>query len=390
MKPKIAIFLYSLAGGGAERVVSILLQNLSTTHNITLVLMNQTIVYDIPKNIPIYLLESSSPDESGILKLLKLPFLAWKYQRFCTQSGITVSFSLMNRPNYINILSKLFGNSAGIIISERGTPSRQYAAQSLQGRINRFLIRHLYPKADLITTNSLGNSEDLKHTFCIKKPISVLYNLFDIEAIQNSIKTSFKQNKYTFTLITVGRLDEGKNHLLLLEALSKLNRTDMKLIIIGEGPLKNRLHSAIKKHRLETQVELIGFINNPFAYLAQADIFLFASRHEGFPNVIVEALACRCAVISTDCPSGPREILAPGTSLDVPLKNAVEYAEYGVLTPVDNGEQMANALQTLLDNPSLLQNYREKSILRAKDFDKTVQLPLYENLLNSTCARDSF
>lgn len=382
MKPKISIFLYSLAGGGAERVVSILLQNLSETHDITLVLMNPTIVYDIPKNIPVYSLECSQPDESGMLKLLKLPLLAWKYNRFCAKHRITVSFSLMNRPNYINVLSKFFGNTAKIIISERGTPSRQYSKSSFQGWINRFLIRFLYPKADLITTNSLGNSLDLKRTFHIKNPIRVLYNLFDIQAIQHSLAYPTQKNSRPFTLITIGRLDEGKNHHLLLEALSKLNRKDVQLVIIGKGPQKSRLLASIKEHRLEGQVELAGFISTPFPYLAQSDIFLFASRYEGFPNVLVEALASGCAVISTDCLSGPREILAPGTPLDTLVNNRIEYAEYGILTPVDDVNLMTQALQTLLDNPLLLQSYREKSILRAKDFDKTGQLYQYENLLN--------
>ncbi len=377
MKPKIAIFLYSLAGGGAERVVSILLQNLSDQYDITLILMNATIIYDIPKNIPIHLLESSLPNESSILKFLKLPILGWKYSRFCTRYHITVSFSLMNRPNYINVLSKFFGNTAKIIISERGTPSRQYVKSSLQGWINHFLIQWLYQKADLITTNSSGNSQDLKYSFNISKPIIILYNLFDIQAILHSCHLRTPPKNNYFHLITVGRLDKEKNQLLLIETLARLNRKDVKLTVIGTGPLKDQLAKAVIKFDLQTQVEFIGFIDNPFPYLMQSDIFLFASRQEGFPNVLVEALACGCAVISTDCQSGPREILAPETPFEITIDKEIEYAQYGILTPVNNLDLMTQALNTLLDNPNLLANYRQKAIVRAKNFDKSIQLPKY-------------
>lgn len=377
MKPKIAIFLYSLAGGGAERVVSILLQNLSKTHNITLVLMNPTIVYDIPKNIPVYLLESSSPDESGILKLLKLPFLAWKYSRFCIQSGITVSFSLMNRPNYINVLSKFFGNAAKIIISERGTPSRQYATQSLQGWINRVLIRWLYPKANLITTNSQGNRLDLENNFQISKPIHVLYNLFDLPAHPANTHSG------SITLISIGRLDEGKNHVMLLEALTKIEQDNIHLIIAGDGPLRKHLETIIADFGLTEKVTLTGFINNPFDYLVNADIFLFASRHEGFPNVVVEAMSCGCAVISTDCRSGPREILSPNTSVETMLIDTIEYAPYGVLVPIDSAELMSMALQRLLKDPVLLHHYREQGIRRTQAFKSHTLLPNYAYLFET-------
>jgi N-acetylgalactosamine-N,N'-diacetylbacillosaminyl-diphospho-undecaprenol 4-alpha-N-acetylgalactosaminyltransferase len=208
-----------------------------------------------------------------------------------------------------------------------------------------------------------------------------LYNLFDIEAIQNSLECPLQKSNPPFTLVTVGRLDEGKNHYLLLEALYKLNRKDVKLIIIGDGPLKSQLAMAIKKFRLEQQVELAGFIKNPFTCLANADIFLFASRHEGFPNVLVEALASGCAIISTDCPSGPREILAPESPISKQLSNEIECAEYGILIPVDNADLMAQTLNTLINNPNLLENYRQKALLRAKDFDKSIHLPQYERIL---------
>ena len=109
MKKKLSILTYSLASGGAERVVSILLEALKDDFDIHLVLMNDTIFYTIPKGIKVAYLEQSDARESGVLKLLKLPYLAFKYKRFCQKNEIAISLSFMNRPNYINTMAKLLG-----------------------------------------------------------------------------------------------------------------------------------------------------------------------------------------------------------------------------------------------------------------------------------------
>ena len=165
-KKRLSILIYSLASGGAERVVSILLNELPNKYDITLVLMKNKIEYDIPKEIKIAFLEDSDPYESGIAKLLKLPYLGFRYKRFCKENQITVSLSFMNRPNYINIFAKLFGNRARTIISERAMPSLQHKV-GIQGKINRFLIKQLYPYSDVVTANSMGNSLDLRDNFGI-------------------------------------------------------------------------------------------------------------------------------------------------------------------------------------------------------------------------------
>jgi len=373
MKKNLSILIYSLASGGAERVVSILLNELKDKYNITLVLMNDTIFYDIPKNLQIICLENSNPNESGIKKLLKLPLLAWKY-RNVNKSDISLSF--MNRPNYVNIIAKLMGMKSKVIISERAMPSIQHKS-GLQGLLNRFLIQYLYNKSDLVIANSRGNAIDLINNFNIKK-VETVYNPCDIEEILEQSKENIELNYNGFIFVTVGRLDNGKNHKLIVEAMQHINA---KLYIVGDGELKKNLELTIENLELQDKVFLLGRQKNPYKYLAKADCFVFSSNHEGFPNVLLEALACSLPIISTDCKSGPREILAPRSVSSRQLKDEIEISDYGILTPINNRKMMIKAMKLIIDNQELRVKYSSKALQRAKEFDKNKIIKEWISLL---------
>jgi len=381
MKKKLSILIYSLAGGGAERVVSVLLNALKDEYNITLVLMNETIVYKIPENIHIYYLEKSKACEHGMLKLFKLPYLGWKYKNFCKQNNIDISLAFSNRPSYISILAKSFGSISKTIISERSTPSKIYRKRNFLSIINKWLIKNLYPKADNIITNSYGNSEDLTKNFRIDESLlHTIYNPFDLDDIsilsqKQVVDVSFD----VFTYITVGRLDEGKNHQLLIEVFSQLENKKTQLLILGEGKLYKTLERQIKILKLETRVFLLGFCPNPYKYMAKADVFVFSSNYEGFPNVLVEALACGLPIISTDCLSGPSEILSDERSIHI--ENMVK-KEYGILVPINNVQLFKDAVQLLIDDPTLFVYYKIKSKDRAKIFNKNKIIEKYIELLS--------
>ena len=375
----IALLIYSMSGGGAERVVSYLLPFLTRQgYVVHLVLMNDTISYSIPKEVEIHYLEKSKPNENGFFKLLKLPILAFKYAKLLKRLKITHSFSLLTRPNYINVLARNFANaSTKTIISERAHPSLQYGYGDAQSKINNRLIKKLYPKADFIIGNSKGNVEDLIDNYGIHPDkIKVIHNPIDLEVIEEiPAIADFFDSSY-FNMVTVGRMDSGKNHKLLINAIKKVQNT--RLYILGTGVLKDNLLELTKELQLEDRVHFLGFDSNPYKYLKSADLFVFGSNHEGFPNVLLEAMACGVPILTTNCKSGPDEIM----ELDKPAVDALMKTPYGILTPVDDVDLMAKGMAYFIQNPEYLQSCKINVRQRIKAFEKEGILKAYEFALS--------
>ncbi len=383
MKKRLSIVMYSMVGGGAERVVSVLLEELKEKYDITLVMMRKKIDYEIPKEIKVVFLEDSHPDEHGIFKLMKLPLLAWKYAKFCQKNKIDLSMSFTTRPAYFSIFSRWLGNKSTIIINESTTPSMMYKSNALVSKINKFLIRTLYPHSDLIIANSEGGKLDLIQNFSIDAShIEVIYNPCDLNIIGIRSKEPvdvINFDKYTF--ISAGRLDAGKNHTMLINAFAQVNNKETQLFILGEGILKDELKKLIQNLSLEKRVFLLGFDANPYKYFSKADTFVFASNYEGFPVVLIEALTCGLPMISTDCKSGPRELLSPKSDVEKHLKNELERAEFGILTPVGNTDLLTKAMDMMVEDKNLQDEYRQKSKDRVERFSQETIVPLFSDIL---------
>lgn len=368
---KIVILINSLESGGAERVVSNLLNNWIEKYDCYLILIHNYKFYELDKRVKIISLDE--PKElSGVVKLLRLPILAYKLSKIIKKYKFDNIVSFLTRANYVNILSNIFIKHQ-TIINERAMPSLQYQ-YGLNGKINRFLIKYLYPKSDLCLSNSYGNMMDLKNNFNVIK-LSYIHNPFNLEMIEEMSKEEIEIKKKRFTFVTVGRLDHGKNHRLIIDAIKDI---DADLWIIGDGELKEEIEEYIRVQKLENKVYLLGKKENPFSYISKADCFVFASNHEGFPNVLVEALACELPIISTDCKSGPREILAPNSDVSFQLKDKIELTEYGILTPIKNVDKLQEAINLTIDDESLRKNYKEKAKFRANNFKIEEIIKQYE------------
>jgi len=377
---KIAIFINSMAGGGAERVVSYLLPYLQNNgHSVWLVLTSDVITYELPRDIVVHYLEKSPEGESGIMKLLKLPWLAYRYARFLKTQNITHSFSLLSRPCYINLMSRWFTrHNFKLIISERNYPSMQYGGNSLQARINRLLVRNLYPKADMVISNARASAKDLAENFGVdEERTHTVYNPIDIERINSIEKKEGFFDEGFVNAVSIGRLVKEKNHRLLLEAIVPFET--LRLYIFGEGELRSQLEQKIKTLNLENRVFLMGFESNPFQYLKAADFFLFGSLNEGFPNVLMEAMCCGLPIISTNCKSGPDEML----ELKQEKKNDIMLTDYGILTPVNDTALMQKALDYTFRNPEFLDSCRPRLLERIKAFEREPIVEAYMQLLLS-------
>ncbi|WP_458699892.1 glycosyltransferase [Sulfurospirillum sp. 1307] len=372
MKKKLAILIYSLASGGAERQVSILLKKLSKKYNIILVLMNDTIFYEIPKNIEVIFLEKSKPFESGIKKFLKLPFLAIKYKKILKEKNIDVSLSFMTRPNYINILAKIFGSNHKSIINIRSTTSR-YKNEGLLGKVNLFLISILFDKAELIISNSKGVDEDLKSLMNITTNTKVIYNVVDCDYINSKkdicedVNFEFEKNKKY--IISVGRLIPLKRNMDLIKAFFELQKNDnsLELIFLGDGVLKDDLINQCVEFKIKEKVHFLGNVKNPFYYLNKSDLFVLNSELEGFPNVLVEAMACNLPVISSDCKSGPREILKD--------------EKYGLLYPVGDVETLIGKMKIYLSENIDRKTTIVSNLKRIQDFNIEKTINEFKNIL---------
>ncbi|MDA3048350.1 N-acetylgalactosamine-N,N'-diacetylbacillosaminyl-diphospho-undecaprenol 4-alpha-N-acetylgalactosaminyltransferase [Campylobacter sp. JMF_08 NE1] len=352
---KLSVFIYSMAGGGAERVVSNLLPELCRAYEVHLILMNDRIFYEIPNSVQVHFIEKSAPFENGLKKLIKLPFLGLKYKNLCKRLDIDIHFVWMNRPCYVAGFARIFGDKKPLIINECSTPSVLYKEPNFKSKISKFLLRWLYPKADFIYPNSLGNLADLRDNFGINPAkMGVLYNALNLDEIAQKACEQVEQKKPFF--LSVGRLDAGKNHELLIRAYAKLKNCDKDLLILGDGVLREHLQNLINELNLASRVKLLGFDNNPYKYMSKCYAFVFVSLFEGFSNALIEALACGKLVISSDHQSGARELLGDD--------------EWGVLVGVNGEESTIKAMQKAIDEPEFVKIYEKKAKIRAAFFDK--------------------
>jgi len=220
----------------------------------------------------------------------------------------------------------------------------------------------------------------LSHVKDIGKKSHIIYNPYDISRILS--ESSNDCNNFTFDsskkyLITVGRLVPLKKFENVLKVLSDLDNT-IEVIMLGDGECRIALEDLAKELGIISRVHFLGQVKNPFAYISRADLFISSSSVEGFPNVLVEAMICHTAIISTDCISGPREILAPSTNYSYQLKEGLELAEFGILYAVGELEALKNAINILLKDKSLKVNYEMKAFEHSKTLSSLNISALYK------------
>jgi glycosyltransferase involved in cell wall biosynthesis len=359
---KTAFLINSMAGGGAERVVSILLKNLSRENReFFLIVLEDKFYYQIPQDVKVIKLNSKF---FGFLKLKKI----------IKRNEIDLVFSFLGRSNYNNILAKLLGSKHQAYINERINPSRMHLGVSFKASLNRFLLKRLYKKADLILSNSLGIRNSLNQDFNLPlDKIKVIYNPIDLEKIrefcQNDLEPKYQEIFKNPVIINIARLTKQKGQEYLIRAFKIVadQIQGAKLLILGEGERERYLKYLVKKLDLENDVLFLGWQKNPFKFLAKAKVFVLSSLWEGFPNTLIEALACGIPAISTDCPSGPDEI--------------IENAKSGLLVPVKDEKALSQAMIKILEYPITANYFSKQGKERANDFSIERIIKQYERII---------
>lgn len=357
---KIGILITSLRGGGAERIVSYLLNEGHQHYEFHLILLHDEIEYPLPEtqNIKIVKLEGST--SSKYAGVLMIPVLGKNLKKYLIQNNVSTLLTLLNRPNLIACYAKKSGWSGKLIISERADTLAYYKSIRF-GSFMISLVKYFYRYADVVTAISKGIAQSLQSLGI--NECQVIYNPVYVLPCTKDEKSS----NTNFTFINVGRLEPQKNQSLLLRAFAELKNTQCRLFIVGRGFLLEQLQELASSLKIQDRVVFAGFQTDVRSWLTKSDCFVFSSDYEGFGNVIVEALNLGVPVISTDCPYGPREILAPETG--ALISDRIEFAPYGVLTPVASVVHLSNAMQEMIDNTEMRQKYCEISPARAADFD---------------------
>ncbi len=316
-RKRIAIVINSLKlGGGAEKVATTLGSELNERGYgvVFLVFQKAEVEYkfkgdylNIGKDIKI---KNSFGAFWAIFRRAK------KIQIYCRNNDISTLISFMEEANFASIVSKIFfKNKAKVLVSVREDPR-------FKKKIAKILMKILHPGADKVVANSQKAEKVLQENFGIKKTVNI-YNPLDFdkilklktEAISPEEEVVFSSG---FIFVNIGRLTRQKGQLFLLDSFKEVCQTNprAKLVIIGEGELKKILEARIEELSLRDKVFLLEGKDNVYKYLARSDCFVSSSIWEGLPNTLIEALAVGLPLISTDCLTGPREIIAPDIELD--------------------------------------------------------------------------
>jgi len=359
----ILFLVNSFKRGGAERVIINLLNylpGLDPDLKLFLYFLEDAVnPYPVPDHV--HLMKRKKRPKFQSTKFFNIPVQASRLKTFTQENEIDLVLSFLSRSNYVNMIAKWLGSHHQVIMSERNTPSFVYSSSGIKDRINGLLIRKLYPHSFKIIAISQGVKNDLVNSYDISSDnIVVIYNPIDTDVVmiksKEKVDHKWLTDKSIKTIISVGRLEKQKNHTLLINAFKIVskNHPNTRLMILGEGTERKNLEKLTKELNLTSKVCLIGLQDNPFAFVSKADLFVLSSDFEGFGNVIIEAMVCGCPVISTDCQSGPNEIIT--------------HKKDGYLTPVGDVDAMSDAISTLLENKSLRESIIENAYHRANDF----------------------
>ena len=335
MEERLAFFLPDLSDGGAERIMLNLAEGIAARgYPLDLVLASAQgpNLNEVPDSVRLIDLKAPRVMRS-------VPALV----RYLRRERPIAMLSVLHANIIALWARRLAGFPQRLILAEHNTLSSVVSGEGdLRWYLFPRLARWFYPWADGIIAVSKGVADDLARVTKIpRERIRVIYNpIVTAEMFRKSTSSPdhpwFRDGEPP-VILAVGRLTAQKAFNVLIQAFAQVRKNHRaKLLILGEGVDRSSLGTMIREFGLEQDVSMPGFVPNPYPFMARSSVFVLSSRWEGLPTVMVEAMALGTPIVSTDCPSGPREILMDG--------------KYGTLVPVDDPFALAAAIETALIN----------------------------------------
>ena len=358
---KITIILHDVRGGGAERMMLRIAKGMCDRgRNVDLVLVKAQgeFLREIPHAVR--LIDLNSPSVASAIPSMV---------RYFRKEAPAAVLTALTHMNVAVVMARWLARSkARLVLSERNQISRKAAAvQAWRQKLVYAGVRLAYPLADAVTAVSRGVANDvLQFTGVKPQNIQVIYNpAFGDDLIERSrepLDHPWFAEDQPPVILAVGRLHHQKGFDVLLNAFcAVLAEKPSRLIILGEGEERERLERQAQELGIASYVQFPGFVKNPYAYMSRAALFVLSSRWEGLPGALIEAMACGCAVVATDCPSGPAEIIEDGTQ--------------GAIVPVEDCHALAAAMKKTLNTP------RGRGVDRARRFSAASAVDAYLEML---------
>lgn len=375
----VGLLISTMNSGGAERVVSHLTRILGQDYDVHLILFEDTYMeYECAGTL--HSLDVPATPGGPLTKLTLLRKRIARLKALIRREKLECVISFVTSPNVVNLLAGVPGCRKVISI-------RNYSndVSALKDR----LFRALYRRADCIVPVSKIIARQFHTRYGIPtQKLRPIYNPYDFRLMEEKGKEPLSQEEEIFyrdrfVFANVGRIMHQKGVWHLLKAFDAVHKEHPQagLVIVGEDFTKGKLPALIEKLGLADSVLLTGRSRNPYQYLYHADCYVLSSLFEGFPNALVEAMACNCAVIATDCKSGPREILYETPDL-ADCATGVTEADYGILVPpledeedweavalTPGEEQLSRAMAGVLEDPQKCQDLAQKAKKRSFAFD---------------------
>ena len=335
-RPQVALFMGTLGGGGAERVmldIGRLLARRGVAVDLVVIRAEGPYLEILPKEVRLVDLKSRRM-VTCLVKLLR-------YLRRDRPKALLVT---METAVLLALVAKVtLARNVCVIVRQANTFSLTFAHAGSKDRLIMRMLRFLLPLADGVVANSRGAAGDLGRTVPkITSRLQVVPNPVVTPELAEQAALAVEHPWFGDTgvpvILSAGRLVPLKDHATLLRAFARVvSSQPARLVILGKGPERGKLLRLTEELGIAENVDLPGFRVNPFAYMSRARLMVHSSRYEGFPNVLVQAMACGTPVVSTDCEHGPREILEDG--------------KWGRLVPVGDSEAMAEAIMETLRDP---------------------------------------